>query len=89
MNYLKGEWVNFVLGMIALFLGTFGTFIVPLYIGFVINDLAADPPDYDAINKLCIELAVIILVNLNQFFLTLTDFFLLRHDERLYIQYHE
>jgi hypothetical protein len=54
MSYLKNEWGLFTLGMLALLGGNFGVFVVPLYIGWVINDLAKTPPDYDDINLLCI-----------------------------------
>jgi hypothetical protein len=49
-----------VWGMIALLLGNAGQFIVPYYVGKVIDAMAI--ADFDSINNLCIQLAVIIVV---------------------------
>lgn len=39
MGYLKDEWVDFTVGMVWLVLGCISDFVVPLYIGYVINAL--------------------------------------------------
>lgn len=39
LGYAKAEWFSFSLGMFYLFLGSASDFVVPLYIGFVINAL--------------------------------------------------
>ena len=48
LKYLKREWGIFTLGMFALLFGSFGVFMVPLYIGWVIDDLVLGTPEaYD------------------------------------------
>lgn len=53
-------------GMISLLVGSVGDFAVPLYIGWVIDDL--NNKSFDNINLLCLELIGIVFVSVILFF---------------------
>ena len=47
--------------MIALVLGSASDFVVPLYIGWVIDKLEVN--DFDGVKELCLQLLIIVLVS--------------------------
>jgi len=60
-SYLWREWILFAIGIISLFLGTFGSFVTPLYVGWVIDALNTE--EYEKINGLTLQLIIIIAVS--------------------------
>lgn len=63
MVYLKKETTLLIWGIIFLFLGTIGQFVVPLYVGWVIDAMVTG--DWDIIGRYCLELLLIIVVRKN------------------------
>ena len=61
MQYAKREWCLFSSGIVFLLLGSVGDFVVPLYVGLVINALADNR--FDDVGPLCIQLFVIVAVS--------------------------
>ena len=61
LRYQRRETVSFVFGMIALVLGSASDFVVPLYIGMVIDKLEVQ--DFDGVKTLCLQLLIIVLVS--------------------------
>jgi hypothetical protein len=61
MYYIKKEAWLFIWGIIALLGGNAGQFVVPLYIGWVIDDMKVG--NYDHIDKYCLDLMLIVVVN--------------------------
>jgi len=62
IGYAKKEWLSFTLGMIYLFIGSAADFVVPLYIGFVIN--ALETGQFELVGPICWQLFVIVVVSL-------------------------
>lgn len=61
MRYAKKETCLFFSGIVFLLLGSVGDFVVPLYVGLVINALADNR--FDDVGHLCIQLFVIVSVS--------------------------
>lgn len=59
--YLKRETWLLVWGIITLLLGQVGTFVVPLYVGWVIDAMSQE--DWNLIGNYCLELTIIIVVS--------------------------
>jgi len=62
MRYAKKERCLFFSGIVFLLLGSVGDFVVPLYVGLVINALADNR--FDDVGPLCLQLFVIVAVSL-------------------------
>lgn len=62
MGYAKKECCAFAGGIAFLLGGSFSDFVVPLYIGLVID--ALDKENFDAIGGYCLQLFLIVLVSL-------------------------
>ena len=63
-GYAYRECCSISLGMLFLIGGSLSDLIVPLFIGWVVNDLKEE--DYDAIGTKCLYMLIIIVVS-NQF----------------------
>ena len=61
MRYAKKEACIFYSGIVFLLLGSVGDFVVPLYVGLVINALADNR--FDDVGHLCLQLFVIVAVS--------------------------
>ena len=61
MKYAKNECCLFIFGCVFLLLGSVGDFIVPLYVGLVINALAENR--FDDVGPLCLQLFLIVAVS--------------------------
>ena len=62
MRYAKRESCLFFSGIVFLLLGSVGDFVVPLYVGLVINALADNR--FDDVGPLCLQLFVIVAVRI-------------------------
>ena len=58
---MKFEKWLFFWGTIALFGGNAGMFVIPLYIGWVIDDMGNE--NFTRINRYCFELMIVIFVS--------------------------
>lgn len=61
LRYQRREAAWFFWGMVALVLGSASDFVVPLYIGWVIDKLEVN--DFDGVKDLCLQLLIIVLVS--------------------------
>lgn len=59
MGYAKKETGAFLLGIFFLLAGSLSDFVVPLYIGFVIDALTIE--NYDIVGSYCLQLFLIVL----------------------------
>lgn len=60
MKYMRKELSLFIWSTIALIIGNAGQFVVPIYIGWFVDDMQADK--YDTIASLCWQLLGFIVV---------------------------
>jgi len=65
MGYAKKETGAFLLGIFFLLAGSLSDFVVPLYIGFVIDALTIE--NYDIVGSYCLQLFLIVLVSIPRF----------------------
>ena len=61
MRYAKKESCLFFSGIVFLLLGSVGDFVVPLYVGLVINALSDSR--FDDVGGLCLQLFTIVAVS--------------------------
>lgn len=66
MQYAKKETWLFCSGIVFLLLGSVGDFVVPLYVGLVINALADNR--FDDVGPLCLQLFIIVSVSVSKIF---------------------
>lgn len=62
LKYAKQECWSWIIGMGYLWLACVSEFVVPLYIGYVIN--ALEKGEFDKIGALCYQLFIIIVVSI-------------------------
>ena len=60
-SYMKRELCDFLVGTVYLLIACVSDFVVPLYIGFVIN--ALEKGDFDKVGNYCWQLFIIIVVS--------------------------
>lgn len=63
LRYPKKECKGMFFGIICLVLGAVGDFVVPMYIGWVIDQIELG--DLDKVRELCIQLVILVLVSLS------------------------
>ena len=61
LQYPKRQTCTFIWGMICLTLGQTSDFVVPLYIGWVID--AIEEGNIEFVGRLCLQLLIIVLVS--------------------------